>query len=251
MEEIQDTKVALLIPCTSKGRDWKTMKETYLINYSIKTFLLTQNKEYKYKFYLGIDEGDHIFDNINNQNEILRLSKVFKNVEFEFIKMEGVKKGHLTKMWNILFQKAYDESFEYFFQCGDDIVFTTKNWVKDCIDTLRKNNDIGLTGPINNNMRILTQAFVSRKHMQIFGWLFPEEIINWCCDDWYNLVYQPNNFFPLKNHYCSNQGGKPRYEIDNNDKFRDDIQKNVIELRKKTVALAEKHKPLIEKYIYI
>ena len=32
------------------------------------------------------------------------------------------------------------------------------------------NNDLGLAGPINNNNRILTQAFVSRKHMEIFGW---------------------------------------------------------------------------------
>ena len=111
------------------------------------------------------------------KKEILRLTNVFTNVNFEFIEMKDVAKGHLTKMWNILFQKAYDESFEYFFQCGDDIVFTTKNWVMDCIEILRKNNDIGLTGPINNNMRILTQAFVSRKHMEIFGWFFPEELL--------------------------------------------------------------------------
>ena len=130
-------------------------------------------------------------------------------------------------------------------------MFVTKNWVNDCISTLKKHNNIGLTGPINNNSRILTQAFVSRKHMEIFGWFFPEEIINWCCDDWYNLVYQPNHFFPLKQHFCSNQGGEPRYEIDNNVNFRSEIQKNVIELRKKTVALAEKHKQLIGKYIYL
>lgn len=250
IENIMNTdkyKIALLIPCTSKGRNWTSVKESYLTNYSIKTFLLTQNEEHTYKFYIGIDEGDLIFDNQKNQDEIKRLSKVFKNVEFEFIKMENVAKGHLTKMWNILFQKAYDEKCDYFFQCGDDILFVTKNWVNDCISTLKKHNNIGLTGPINNNSRILTQAFVSRKHMEIFGWFFPEEIINWCCDDWYNLVYQPNHFFPLKQHFCSNQGGEPRYEIDNNVNFRSEIQKNVIELRTKTVALAEEHKLLLKK----
>jgi hypothetical protein len=242
MNKHERTKVALLIPCTSKGRNWSNVKETYLMNYSIKTFLHTQNPEYDYKFFIGIDENDPVFDNEDSQNNITRISSVFHNIKFEFIQMKNVAKGHLTKMWNILFQKAYDENYEYFFQCGDDIVFTTKNWVRDCIKTLRKNNNIGLTGPINNNNRILTQAFVSRKHMDIFGWFFPEEIINWCCDDWYNLVYQPNHFFPLRQHFCSNQGGPPRYEIDNDEAFRKDIQNNVIALRKKTIELAEKHK---------
>ena len=40
-------KIALLIPCTSKDRDyWQTMKDTYLNNLSVKHFLLTQDKEH-------------------------------------------------------------------------------------------------------------------------------------------------------------------------------------------------------------
>ena len=244
-------KVALLIPCTSKGREWKNIKESYLYEFSIKTFLLTQSKEHQYKFFIGYDENDPIFDNKESHNEINRFSKAFSNVSFEFIKLEDVKKGHLTKMWNILFQKAYDEQYDYFFQCGDDILYATKGWINDCINTLLKNKNIGLTGPINNNARILTQAFVSRKHMEIFGWFFPEEIINWCCDDWYNMIYQPNHFFPLHNHFCSNQGGEPRYTIDNNDDFRKEIQKNVIELRVKTCKLAENHKKILKNFINI
>ena len=34
-------------------------------------------------------------------------------------------------MWNHLFHNAYEDNCDYFFQCGDDIMFTTKNWVKD------------------------------------------------------------------------------------------------------------------------
>ena len=241
-------KIGLLIPCTSNKRDWKNIKESYLYNLTLKTFLLTQDKEHEYIFYIGIDKNDLIFDNEQNQNEIKRLSKVFNNVSFEFILFENIKKGHVTKMWNILFQKAYDNNCDYFYQCGDDILFTSKNWVNDCIKTLKNNNDIGLTGPINNNSRILTQAFVSKKHMQIFGWFFPEEIINWCCDDWYNWVYQPDNFFPLKNHFCSNQGGQPRYIINNNTEFlknNEIAQRNVNELRKNTMNLALKHRKWI------
>ncbi len=241
-------KVGLLIPCTSNKRNWKNIKESYLYNLTLKTFLLTQDKEHEYIFYIGIDKNDVIFDNEQNQNEIKRLNKVFNNVSFEFIVFENIKKGHVTKMWNILFQRAYDNNCDYFYQCGDDILFTSKNWINDCIKTLKNNNDIGLTGPINNNSRILTQAFVSKKHMKIFGWFFPEEIINWCCDDWYNWVYQPDNFFPLKNHFCSNQGGEPRYIINNNTDFlknNEIAQKNVNELRKNTMNLALKHRKWI------
>ena len=115
-------------------------------------------------------------------------------------------------------------------------------------EILKQNNDIGLSGPINNNNRILTQAMVSRKHMEIFGWFFPEEIINWCCDDWYNWVYQPNNFYPLENHYCSNDGGNPRYVINNNNNFTNNFKDNITELRKKTFELAKLHREKIVIY---
>ena len=93
---------------------------------------------------------------------------------------------------------------------------------------------------------------VSRKHMEIFGWFFPEEIINWCCDDWYNWVYQPDYFYPLVKHYCANVGGKPRYAIDNNKDFyknQELLRKNTQELREKTMKLAISHKTLIDKKI--
>lgn len=248
----QKHKVALLIPCTSKGRSWKNIQETYLINYSIKTFLLTQNKEHFYTFYIGYDLNDHIFDNKENHKYISRYSQVFRNIKFTFIPMIDVQKGHLTKMWNILFDVAYKDGNEYFFQCGDDIFFTTKNWVNDCISTLKQHKNIGLSGPMNNNSRILTQAFVSRLHMDIFGYFFPEEIINWCCDDWYNEVYKPNYFYPLTNHFCSNQGGPPRYYIDNNKDFLKDKNSsnlNIIELREKTMKIVTRDKRKINIYL--
>ena len=72
---------------------------------------------------------------------------------------------------------------------------------------------IGMTGPMNNQ-DILTQSFVSRKHHDLFGYYFPEEIENWFCDNWMNEVYQGiDRYFPLKNHLCNNVGGKERYAV--------------------------------------
>ena len=195
-------KIGVLIPTTSNKRDWSNIYESYLYNVTLKSFLTTYNKEHNYIFYIGIDRNDPIFDNNEEQRKILHFITVMKNVDLEFIYMDDIAKGHLTIMWNKLFEKAYNDNCEYFFQCGDDIEFKTKNWVNDCILTLKNNNDMGLTGPINNNPYILTQSFVSRTHMKLFNYYFPPEIINWFCDDWINEIYKKiYAFFPLKNLY--------------------------------------------------
>jgi hypothetical protein len=89
--------------------------------------------------------------------------------------------------------------------------------------------------------------------MEIFGWYFPEEIKNWCCDDWYNMVYYPNYLYPLQNHYAENKGGPPRYDINNDPKFTGKssmmFANNVNTLRNDTLNMANKHKKLIEDYI--
>ena len=242
--------IGLLIPCTSKGRElWNSMNDTYLMNLTLKHLLLTQDKEHNYIVYIGYDFDDRIFSSAEQQDKIKRFSLVFKNVSFKFIEYTDIPKVHVTKMWNVLFKNAYDDGCDYFYQCGDDIVFHTKGWINDCINILKIHNDIGLAGPINNNHLILTQAFVSRKHMEIFGWFFPEEIINWGCDDWYNHVYKPNMFYPLSTHFCSNDGGAPRYTINNDPNYVLNMSLNTNIIRTNAYNLALQHKTLIENYL--
>lgn len=233
------TKIGILIPSTSNGRDWKSWRESYLYTLTLKTFLLTYDQEHDYTFYIGIDRGDRIYDNGEEKSEIQRFVSIMKNVTLEFVYMDDVKKGHLTRMWNILFRRAYDDGCEYFFQCGDDIYFKTKGWVNDSISVLQKYNGIGMTGPINNNPRILTQSFVSRMHMEILGYYFPEEIINWFCDDWINNVYKGvDRFFPLVNHRCDNLGGNPRYHINNDETFYSDFHNKKKSVNEECIGLS-------------
>lgn len=214
-------KIAVLIPSTSKGRDWTNVKETYLYNHTLKTFVLSYDREHEYRFYVGIDRGDKIYDNPDVKQYLERMTSILKNTSIEFVYMDGIDKGHLTVMWNRLFEKSYADEYDYFFQCGDDISFETQGWVNESIRILEAHNGIGMTGPMNNNSRILTQSFVSRRHMDLFGRYFPEEIINWCCDDWINEVYKSIGYFlPLRHHFCNNIGGEPRYDINNDPIFR-------------------------------
>ena len=213
-------KIGLLIPTTSNKRNWKDVKESYLFLNTIKSFFNTYDKENDYVFYIGVDCKDKIFDNKESQEYLTKFFSLFKNISIDFTYMDNIAKGHLTVMWTTLFKKAYNEKCDYFFQCGDDIIFATKGWINACINKLKENNDIGVSGPVNNNPRILTQSMVSRKHIEIFGYYFPEEIINWFCDDWINEVYKSiNKLFFIKEHYCHNAGGQPRYQINNSENY--------------------------------
>lgn len=237
-------KIGILVPCTSKGRDWKTIRETYLFNLTLKTFIATMTPGHEYVFYIGYDKNDLLFSKKEEQDYL----SIFKSmVTIRFIELMDPP-GYLTKMWNHLFSIAYEEGCDYFFQCGDDIFFKTRGWIADSIHVLQQHNNIGLTGPDNQNGRILTQSFVSRKHMEIFGEYFPESIINWGCDDWYNWVYE-GNLYPLRSHVCINEGGQPRYVINHNEQFEEDRITHLRILREEVMKLAVKDREKIQKYL--
>lgn len=209
-------KIGVIIPSTSRNRNWGSYKDSYLYNNTLKTYALTYDPEHMHIFYVGIDRGDRIYDTVETKEGLETFASVMKNIKLVFVYMDGIEKGHLTNMWNKLFAQAYEDGCEYFFQCGDDIDFKTKGWINESIEILKKSDGVGVCGPINNNARILTQSFVSRKHMDIFGYYFPPEIINWFCDDWINRIYiKMNKFYPLRGHICINMGGNPRYNINN------------------------------------
>ena len=68
--------------------------------------------------------------------------------------------------------------------------------------------------------------------MELFGYYFPPEIMNWFCDDWINKVYHKmQRLYPLRQHYCKNMGGRPRYHINNDPEFRANFKANMRELR--------------------
>ena len=184
-------KIAILIPSTSRGRNWKSIKESYLYNCLLKSLLLTCSTGHTYHIYLVIDNDDPIYSKTNEQNELIRFTNVFKQLKIHFLSSDKIPKGWVTHMWNRAFQKAYDDGCDYFFQCGDDIVFQDHGWVNNCIAKLQSRHNIGLTGPLDidrwntgTHCRpggprfIQTQSFVSRRHMEIFGFYFPPQNIH-------------------------------------------------------------------------
>ena len=233
-------KIAFLIPSTTKNRPWKKIEETFLYTVFGESFLNTLSDDIDYSIYINIDIDDPIYSKKEEKEKFERF--IGEKAEIKWIDDGQVQKGFLTLMWNYLFEKALEDNNEYFYQCGDDIWFENKDWIKDCILQMKKQNDIGICGPINPpNYRILTQTFVSRKHYEIFKCYFPVQIKNWWCDDWINFVYYPNYVTKLKKLNAVNKGGEPRYSRPNDTVNR--------KYRHICLKLVKKGKNLLNSYI--
>lgn len=223
-------KVAFIVPSTSKNRNWKTVEESYLYKFLITSFKKTCSNNFVYKFFIGYDSDDEFYI---NQDNITFFKN--QNINIEFFKLT-IQKGHLTKMWNILGEIAFNEKYDFFYICGDDIIFRNNDWLELAIEKLVNNNYIGCSGPWSENTSVLTQCLVHKTHYKIFNFIYPQQLQNWGCDNWINDIYKPDNFFPLSNdlYFASNAGGIERYSFDINwqKKYYEivDIDKKILNL---------------------
>jgi len=226
-------KIAVIIPVTSNRCQYNNFKDTDLFNYLFKSFFTTYDLDHEYMFYLGIDDDDKFYQNNNVQNDIRNFIKVMKNTSgVEFLTIDSIHKGNVCHIWNELFKKAYEDNNDYFVQIGSDIYFQDKDWVKECIYKLIINDNIGVVGmtdqgrrKTNPNDTLLTQTFVSRKHMEIFGFYYPNEFKNWYIDDWISEIYEIMNKKYIIPHRIYNCGGSPRYNIYGDRKLCDNMLK--------------------------
>jgi hypothetical protein len=181
------------------------------------SLLETYDKEHRYRIYCVYDETDQIYGRQQLSSEY--------PFDILFISSKGIENSHLTEMWNKAFILAYKDNCDYFYQCGDDTQLLQSHWVNECIEVLQKNNNIGMTGPIDERRYnsgknsqpggkrfLMTQSFVSRKHYEIFKFYFPKEIKNWYCDDFITNLYYPKYYYRIDK-FMRNNGGPPRYKV--------------------------------------
>ena len=245
-------KIAILVPTTTNNTKFKNLNDTHLFKYLIPSLMNTLPEDLQYSIYYAIDDNDKIYNKIQNKKKLLnpQYYKEFTNKPFKitmkpFIySTKYIHKGNVVAMWNMLFEKAYNDGCDYFFQTGDDIVFYQKDWLRPCLKQIIDNNNIGTSAPNDiNNMRILTQSIVSRKHYDIYGYYFNPKITNHFCDDWINEVYS-QQFLKRNNTTLCNKGGKPRYTPTNfqntrllcNDLVKEDRKKLVKYLNMKCIS---------------
>lgn len=221
-------RIATLIATTSRNTGWVRANDSSVVS----TVLNFDNKsKSRCKYYIGYDSDDEFY--INNSEAISELFNVV-NIDFEFVQVENKTKGPCY-VWNEMFNKAYDDGFDYFFQTGDDYLILNENWDLDMSKVMFEEfQDKGLTGP-NEAIptTILTQCFVSRYQMEVFGYLFPPELPSWFSDTWLTSVYSESNRMKKSNStgYNSRMVGvsanENRYEINDSlsSKYREEYHR--------------------------
>tara|TARA_Y100000741_G_scaffold326531_1_gene278641 strand:+ start:361 stop:1086 length:726 start_codon:yes stop_codon:yes gene_type:complete len=216
--------IAFLIPVKINKLDLNS-KIYNLLN----SFFINKVEKYNYNFYLGFNYNDKclenkkIFNKFNSNNFSVNIKEFNSNI----------RTGHLTKMWNELFHVSYKDN-DYFYQLGDDILMDNYDFLDQYINVLESMDNLGVTGYLtkNGNNEILTQSFVSKKHYEIFGYYFPESIINWCCDNWISDVYKKFNLYKPLDKKITNSSDTERYKITyNEENYRIDLKEGIRILR--------------------
>ena len=195
---------------------------------------------YTYNFYLGYDDDDKYY--VDNNEQIINYlnAQLIDNTSFTMMPIYN-KKSKLSEIWTELAFKAVSENNEFLYQLGDDIEFLDSDWEYYFIKQLKKQDNVGVVGPLDiNNKSVLTQSFVNKKHLEIFNYYYPHEIKNMFIDDWIENVYKDifnNRSFKFNNIRVKNSGGEYRYVFDQN---------NVKEIYIKQL---EQGKQILKKYL--
>ena len=97
---------------------------------------------------------------------------------------------------------AYMDHNDYHYRVNDDTTLTSANWTEQFIKTLSKYDpaNVGVVGPNHSggNLAILTYDFVHRSHVDIFGFYYPRDFLDWHGDRWITDVYKPGRITKLK-----------------------------------------------------
>eukprot|EP00960_Hanusia_phi_P002190 62823-Hanusia_phi.AAC.1 len=150
------------------------------------SLLATVEKQFEYKVYIGIDEGDKLSHHTQNlkrwsRGNVQVIPCIFSNL------------SSYTSMVNSIARLAHSSGSMYLVRINDDTQFVTSNWTHIGIAALSnlKPPNIGVVGPTckQGNTAILTHDMVHRLHFDIFDFYYPGSLANWWSDDWITKLY--------------------------------------------------------------
>lgn len=227
------TKIAFLISTTTRNRFFHNVTESPFFMFLLPSFINSLTPEektnYTFCFFFGIDDNDNYYTNsefVKNFEIIFKQATQNLNCQMEWVKCYN-SNHNPVKVWNILFEIAYNKNYDYFYQLGDDIIFITPGLITNLINAIQ--DTIGISGAKDINpacpQDLITQSFTNRNHMKIFGEYYPKAFTNWYSDNWIQQVYGDKAIF-LPNIVIQNAGGPPRYNIN----FKSDILANEVKI---------------------
>ena len=208
-------KVAIAVPTTSKGM--QEGEQHVLLGTMIpslnSTILSTESKKFEIILFIGFDKGDEYFE-VNHE----MMKEEIESFGFKVIFLRLAPFKRIAMTWNMIFHFARKHvRFDYYYQVNDDLKMVTPGWLTKFTGALDKSYGIGVAGPSDKfngfACSLLTQAFVSDRHFQIFsGKLYPLEFRDWKSDRWLSFVYGPNRTYCWQEIEANNGAKGTRYE---------------------------------------
>ena len=225
-------KIAILIPLCSRNQTYKRLEDAPFIKIFLPHLTRTKEAGYTYKLFVGYDDDDAFY--LKHHDALSSLKDVDVSVLSNC-------QHHPTRAWNMLFQKAVNQNFDYFFQVGDDVSMQTPGWTTRFVDKLLSQNNIGTVGPCEPSNYfgrlqackaiVIENNFVHKTHHDIFGYFFPDKIKNWYCDDWITFVYADLATMETSI-LCSNTVKGLRYDISSCDMIDDYVAEGKLTLER-------------------
>lgn len=185
-------KIAVLAPIIVEKSKIISYKETLFYKNTLLSFILNYDKSQQYMFFVGIEENENTFSNIETQNEIKRFISVMANVNLEFYYFKNSDTSLVSK-WNYLTKQACTNYYDYFINITDMTIFNSKNWVKTALLRIKQNNNIGFVSFIDKTHSEYDVIMTSARHINIFKKMFNNLLNVNDCVNWLKKIY-PNKY---------------------------------------------------------
>lgn len=213
-------KITFIVPVCSRGRIWKSIHETPLIDKCFSSIVNTVSEsdlsKYDIEIKIGFDNDDPYFvnDYMANIEKIKQYIQAHSSFDFSYHAFPDTKHNPV-QCWNHLARIAVNNGSDYLYQTGDDVELQTKGWADAFISALESTGNVGVAAPRDlGYYGLYTQSFVHRTHLDIMGEYYDSVFKSWYCDDFITGVYKPIYNHYLEDYHIKNTGGPQRYNAD-------------------------------------
>lgn len=165
-------KIGLLVPTLTSNTE-RSFEDVPLVRVLIPSLLKTiEDSEatmFTYKFYIGCDVGDRLYDNSTLKEAfhsvLSRLLFGFP-VSYTVFSFDNMK-GAPARLWSGIAQHAYADGCDYMYQLNDDLELITPGWTTAFVKTLQHNPvhpDLGkrISKHISKAYRLFRSCWTSR-----------------------------------------------------------------------------------------
>lgn len=214
------SRIAVLVPVCSRNQTYTDISSTPFVSRFYPAFkATTAGSAHKFMFFIGYDDDDGFYTAHADE-----LAAAITDHNSLLIPLKGCQHAPATAWNKLAAAAAHFGEFDYYFQVGDDVILECAGWADYFIGRLKATAGLGVIGPcnwVNHRQRmetgrphVIENAFIDRRHLDLFGHFFEPSIRNWYCDDWITRIYDGVNNDIAVQFPCRNTIIDSRYQIE-------------------------------------